>query len=768
MSRGKSTYERFAALFAAFALVTGAAIFWCRRILLGADAVGFSGADLDNAIYPGSVLLAESWRAGRLPLWNPYQAAGAPMLAATPDLGAFYPLNAWLLVLPAEWAIEAIVVTHLALAGLGTYAFARALGLRRSASVLAGTVYMLSGFMAGQAISYPPGLSSAAWLPFSLLGCEWIRGGRTRAGIGTLAAATALAILAGSVQYAVYTTYAVALYMVYRFVFGQGALRTRVSPIVATAAAVMLGVAAAAVQILPTLEIPVLQSRLVEGLAVKDLLPHGVRVPESYTAAMTDPRPGLPRREYLGIVTLVLAAVGLVTRRSTVVFFASLGAAAMTVGLATSTRFFAFFLLLPGATWFPFPDRGVGFLHAFAAAMLAALGVDALPGVQSKSRRILYTGAVVWVAAWLLLDATLTTEHLWLMASVSVAVLALPRMGPGALRNATLAACILLAGADLYLAQHATAVRPSRAMDSFRAHETALAYLREHQGFARTHFQAPARTRFHPPLMARQATLAHLFTISDYARHTSDRQERVWERLCSPISYPPRFPGLCELLPHSVNSPLFDTFSVRFVAVPASDAPSELRRNLEADPWSHARSVAGESDDGPAHDVAIYEHRDPLPRAYIADHATVVQSDADALAAVTAADFDPRATVVIESTAQSEAASATLTPIRPATITSYGEGEVVVEAEASVPGYLVLTDSADPAWTATVDGEARPILTANYLFRAVALEPGRHEVRFVYTSAGLAPGAMITLAAAFLIGWLMLGLRRRNDRRTAA
>jgi uncharacterized membrane protein YfhO len=56
----------------------------------------------------------------------------------------------------------------------------------------------------------------------------------------------------------------------------------------------------------------------------------------------------------------------------------------------------------------------------------------------------------------------------------------------------------------------------------------------------------------------------------------------------------------------------------------------------------------------------------------------------------------------------------------------------LIDVEASSRGYLVLNDPYHPWWSAELDGREVPILQANVLFRAVAVEPGRHRVRFVF------------------------------------
>ena len=67
-----------------------------------------------------------------------------------------------------------------------------------------------------------------------------------------------------------------------------------------------------------------------------------------------------------------------------------------------------------------------------------------------------------------------------------------------------------------------------------------------------------------------------------------------------------------------------------------------------------------------------------------------------------------------------------------ARIVSYRNTEVVIEAESPSGGYVVLNDPFHPWWFATVGGREAPILRANVLFRAVAVPPGRHTVRFAF------------------------------------
>ncbi len=112
--------------------------------------------------------LSQELHAGRIPLWSPYPWSGYPFLA-DPQLGAWYPLN-WPFFLigvsPHLLVVEHWL--HSLLACLGAYFLALRFLRHRSAALLAGLCYGLSGFFAGHS-SHTPMLQGAAWMPWLLL-----------------------------------------------------------------------------------------------------------------------------------------------------------------------------------------------------------------------------------------------------------------------------------------------------------------------------------------------------------------------------------------------------------------------------------------------------------------------------------------------------------------------------------------------------------------------------------------------------------------------
>ena len=144
-------------------------------------------------------------------------------------------------------------------------------------------------------------------------------------------------------------------------------------------------------------------------------------------------------------------------------------------------------------------------------------------------------------------------------------------------------------------------------------------------------------------------------------------------------------------------------------------------------------------------DVKVYERRAAPGRAWLVHGLRPVQDDADALRELADPAFDPRTAVVVpgEAPARPPASAA---PGESLTIASYEPERVVLRADVKTPAFLVLADAAFPGWEATVDGAPVPVLQANLMFRAVALEPGAHEIVFAYRPASWRWGLIISVA----------------------
>ena len=88
----------------------------------------------------------------------------------------------------------------------------------------------------------------------------------------------------------------------------------------------------------------------------------------------------------------------------------------------------------------------------------------------------------------------------------------------------------------------------------------------------------------------------------------------------------------------------------------------------------------------------------------------------------------------------------------------------LVRVNSSAAGYLVIADLWYPGWQAFVDGKQSRIWRANYLFRAVAVPAGEHEVSIVYRPKTLYGGAVISgMALIGLIALTAIWLRKKKS-----
>jgi hypothetical protein len=101
----------------------------------------------------------------------------------------------------------------------------------------------------------------------------------------------------------------------------------------------------------------------------------------------------------------------------------------------------------------------------------------------------------------------------------------------------------------------------------------------------------------------------------------------------------------------------------------------------------------------------------------------------------------------------------TATEPRPCAIEAWQASDIALSCTADRPAWAVVSSSAAPGWTVTVDGRAADWLTADVLRRAVSIPPGRHDVHWSYTAPGLTAGALVALAGAVgLLALFALGL----------
>ncbi len=96
---------------------------------------------------------------------------------------------------------------------------------------------------------------------------------------------------------------------------------------------------------------------------------------------------------------------------------------------------------------------------------------------------------------------------------------------------------------------------------------------------------------------------------------------------------------------------------------------------------------------------------------------------------------------------------------------SENANEINLTVTSDTNGFVVISDVWYPGWKAEIDGHRLDVLKANYLFRAVSVPAGKHELRLFYQSGSFYLGAVISLLSILIL--VITYLINRNLQRTS-
>ncbi|MCP4917186.1 MAG: YfhO family protein [Proteobacteria bacterium] len=672
-------------------------------------------SDLLHSHLPFKAFLGESLRDGHFPLWMPDIYSGVPLFAQI-EAGSLYPPHLLIFGLfDAYRGLGLAIVFDLLLASYGATLLARRYGADPLAAVLAGLVFAWCGFNVthGRHLNMH---AAAALVPWMVLALEHVLAGEKKG--PHLALLIALQLAAGHPQ----ITYITCLLLGARVVVelpGSGfiaAWKQRLSPLVVLGLAAALGAALVAAQLAPvwaftgeslaTVE-PTWEQAAIYPFAAVDLWtlvwPAHVGAMETYDYAGGGSTIPWGNYSYSGLLPLLLAPFAM--RRARVpVFWAVIGVVAMLLVMGPMTPLYRLsWELLPGMKLFRFPTRFL-VVVGLAVSVLGALGLTAL------TRRI--PGKAHLVGA-LVLGATLA----------DLDYNQLPRFPIDHVSHWS-------DGSDL--AEHM-----EHGVEDGRVY-TSGEYTLWEKGFHRAQGTDPTELRALWAAPIGSSGVFHgLRSPSGYARMVHWRTAAFWQDYNTPLLLErfrtARPSAGTPQISHSFQS-LMDRAHVRYLV---TDYP--------LDGWTPVP--------GPA--LNLYENPTVLPRAYVVQGWEATDTLQASVDFMFGDGRDETARPAIEGAALSTAR----TQLVPATLEEQGPNTLVVTVEG--PGYLVVADSYDSGWTATVDGEPAELRIANGYQRAVELPDGAAQVVMTYWPAGLSRGLAISTTALFCwLVWLLASLRR--------
>ena len=723
---------------------------------------------------PDGLAVREALRDGRLPVWSPELEAGWPLLA-TQQSAPLFPLT-WIGVVFPYWeSLAWIAVIKLTLAALGTFLFARALGLRRAPSVLAAVAFGFGTYLIVWLMH--PHANAYVLLPWLLLIADRLcRTGAVRdaAALGGL---LGVAYLSGQPESGMIVALATAAWVVHRLASARPDRRTAIRVGALAAAAALLGAAIGAVMILPLVE--ALRESFVTSRSGPPLPPKvglSLAFPEYWGRpdgpALTPDEPSnfTERTLYVGALPALLALAGMFAARprGPQLFFAGLTLASLAVALDTGPV-----SALVGDL--PILDQvalhRVLVLAGFGIAMLAAFGLQHLLDGTGQRRMLIAAALAASLPPLVILGA----HPSWvgeLPEAVGRLLGSHAHLSPEVTALASVVRWCVLAAATVGLA--VALVRRPRRAGALAAAAVALAAF-DLLAMGWGYNPAIPKEQADPPsppaveamqrltegggrvvsvdgLIPNTATRWGLHDARGHEQPVIERTTRLWLQLGTTGD------GTVAVAPDSGETKrLLDAFGVRAALLDPS--------RLTAAGDISARGFTGDRVAYAGPGGVVVQRRSPLPPAFVAyNWRTSGNLDESLLHMALSSAEQMKDAPVIETT---DAAPGSRVPATPARVVSRSDTEVTVEVRARARGQLVLLDSFYPGWRAEVDGRETPIRPANAAFRAVAVNAGRHEVRFSYRPASVIAGGAISVAAIALMAVALLLGRGRRGRRDA-
>lgn len=333
--------------------------------------------DTTKVFLPYATFFHDAIRSGQLPLWVDTMGLGYPIYAEG-QIGAFYPPNAFLHLLPPVWAMEVSRIVHLALAGVGTGLVCLRLSGSRLGAIVACLGAVLGGGIVGK-LEWTSVVVAYAWLPWVVLPLVR-RPAPTGLGLALGGVAWGIQGLAGHPNTWVLTGIAAATLLV------AIAPTPRTLGRLVALGAIATGVAA--VQLLPTLQLWSLSGRT-HGLNDWDLFSNSATVLDPLLPAFANAFMPLGENEwnfarqwypgglwgvhessaYLGLPMIALVGIGVTRRRARPLAIVALVMVAIAVLGAFRPQL-----------WLEAPVIN-GLRHPVRAYMLAGLAISVVGGI---------------------------------------------------------------------------------------------------------------------------------------------------------------------------------------------------------------------------------------------------------------------------------------------------------------------------------------------------------------------------------------------------
>lgn len=784
--------------------------FW--KVLLNPGKMIFAEyhTDIVSQVSPYRNFITESWRKdGKLPLWNPYIYMGHPFVGL-PLSSMFYPLNFLYLFFSVDLLFGYMFLVEFFLTGAFMYLFAKSLGIQKVSAILAGIVFMFSGFfVASMYTGHPYDLDIVSLLPLAFLFLEKTIKKKSLFYAALTGAVIGLQFLGGNVEIWFYNVVGLFLYFLIRLIFTfkeSKNLKQVLRLLTAFVIICIVIVGVSAIQFFPTFEISILSSRYGRGsyefssgysLPPQQLI--SLLMPEIFGTFLDNTYWGARNFwalcAYVGILPLIFAAISMFKRNKYIWSFFTLAVFALLYAFGKYAPVHMFFYKMPFFSMFRRPSNML-FLFIFSVSVMSGFGLDITLEDTSMSLK-----KRLWFMAKLFSVVCVIT-------AVSIVVLYLQKDA------------VIEIGKDLLIKKYKTfteTVHPLRYDLEFYMEKVPEAYwhivgsmssflviLLSVVGLlAAKNKQIISDNQF--KLFVILIVLLDLWyfgmkyvdvidpDIIFNKNEVIDFLEQAEEFFrIIPFSGAPHYMGVRYGIEYvqgyeSVRLKRYNDFimylfgephewemgpvmtinkskiyepkilgllNVKYILLDNQTTVFNLNQTLSTPVYDKYLPT------NETQIVYIYQNPQFLPRAYVVPNAKVITGDEKILEEINSDEFNPKEFIILEKDVDMPLINPGI--YKEATITHYSPDEITVDVYMDSPGFLVLSENYYPGWKAYDNDEELEIFRTNYILRSVYLTEGQHTVKFVYNPFSFRFGLSVTVITMLSLCALVLHKIKSN------
>lgn len=714
--------------------------------------------DVFRQLYPYKILLTEDLKKGNLPLWNPYNGSGMPLMA-TMHAGILTPFNIFFLILPSSIGWSYYIILQFILVLLFTYLFAKKIGLSTFGSLISSIIFAFSGVVITRLI-FGEYVYVLSFLPLLLYIAEsYYQNPKTKI-IYFLTPSVFVLMLSGQPQIILYTLIFAVLYCLFNTIKAK----YKPSFFLKFMLFASLGVGLSSIQLIPTIEllnqasISSVSSKFIFSkflLPIQDLIT--VLIPNYFGNQATYNYWGssdyIETANYLGIIPCFLAYLAIFRKKGNelIKFFWVI----VFITCISTLNWFvpkAFFNLNIPILSTGVPSR-IFSITSFSLAILAGMGSDFIL-YNSKSFwatikkslpfilliLLILTGTIYaykfriscnskFITDCRLIALRNTTLELAL-SLIFVAVLSLSKIKTNLFKTLTI---LLICAIGIY---NAHKFLPFSNKATILPSTNLIAKVKDLDGRTFGIGNAEIKTdfatffRYYDPNFYDPLYIRRYGELIDFANNGSSSLflKRSDVEIISDLK--------TDKITSDRRERLFNILSVKNLIYDSNEIPAENPYKWADGSWRVGRFQSN-------------------PSMYLVTQVELLSQDKKILQRLFDKSFDPSKTVILEEKTPYKnvddnlAYNISYQRVSPESI------KAVVESQNNA--VLILTDNYYAGWKAFIDNAETKIYRANYTFKAIIVPKGTHVIRFMYQPDSVKLGAI--LSAVSLLTYLFLTLK---------